>query len=172
MGFRTRYKYNPKADFIAKGGFARVFRAEDVMLERQVALKVYSAEASSKYDLISEIRKVVQLEHPNLCRYYDVALLQNTTAMGEEEELQVGVMEYLDGGDIKSYVKQHPQHLEKLLIDVLQGLFYLHQHQIIHRDLKPANILIKNTATGPVAKITDFGISKALAILLLNLQNY
>ena len=162
MDFRSRYKYNPKTDFIARGGFARVFKAEDVLLERQVALKVYSVETSGKYDLISEIRKVVQLEHPNLCRYYDVALLQNTTAMGEEEELQVGVMEYLDGGDIKSYVKQHPQHLHKLLVDVLQGLSYLHHHQIIHRDLKPANILIKNTPAGPVAKVTDFGISKSV----------
>ena len=162
MEFRSRYRYNPKTDFIAKGGFAGVFRAEDVLLGRQVALKVYSQEASSKYDLISEIRKVVQLEHANLCRYYDVALLENVTAMGEEEELQVGVLEYLDGGDIRSYVKQHPQHLHKLLIDVLQGLSYLHQHKIIHRDLKPANILIKNTPSGPVAKITDFGISKSV----------
>src|SRR5688572_20398695 len=101
MDFRTRYRYNPQTDFIDKGGFARVYKAFDTMLERQVALKVYSKEAADKYDLVHEAKKVVQLEHPNLCRYFDVALLKGVTAMGEEETLQVGVMEYLDGGNIK-----------------------------------------------------------------------
>ena len=160
MDFRSRYRYNTREDLIGKGGFAKVYKAFDSKLEMEVALKLYASEVSEKYDLISEIKKVVRLEHSNICRYFDYAVLSSTSGFGEEEELQVGVMEYLDGGDIRSYVKQHPQHLEKLFVDVLQGLSYLHQHRIIHRDLKPANILIRNTATGPVAKITDFGISK------------
>jgi serine/threonine protein kinase len=162
MDFRTRYQYNPKTDFIDKGGFARVFKAYDNMLDRQVALKVYSQGASSKYDLITEIKKVWHLEHPNLCRYYDVAILEGTTAIGEEEILQIGVMEYLDGGDIKRYLKDHPRYLSKLLTDVLQGLSFLHASGIIHRDLTPTNILIKKISSAPIAKITDFGISKVM----------
>ncbi len=162
MNFQERYKYNPDTDLIGKGGFSRVFKAHDVTLQREVALKVYSTSTSEKYDLVSEIRKVISFEHPNLCRYYDVAFLEGKTPMGETEKYQVGIMEYLDGGDLRTYVRQHPQHLNKLLKDVLEGLSYLHENGIIHRDLKPQNILIKNTPKGPVAKITDFGISKAL----------
>ncbi|QCR21553.1 serine/threonine-protein kinase [Pontibacter sp. SGAir0037] len=162
MDFRSRYKYNPKEDLLGKGGFSRVFKAVDVLLEREVALKVFNSEQSAKYDLITEIKKVIRFQHENLCRYYDVAILPTVTAFGEEEQVQVGVMEYLDGGDLKSYLSRHPQYLNKLLADVLQGLYYLHKKQIIHRDLKPQNILIKLEEDGPVAKITDFGISKAL----------
>ncbi len=72
-------------------------------------------------------------------------------------------MELLDGGNIQQHYneKKDSQLLIKLLIDVLNGLSYLHQNDIIHRDIKPGNILIKNTKNGPVAKITDFGISKS-----------
>ena len=160
MDFKERYQYNPKTDLLGKGGFARVFKAYDQILHRYVALKVFSVEVSGKYDLVSEIRKVITLENANLCRYYDVAFIEGVTVMGEEEKLQVGIMEYLDGGDLKSYCQRHPHQQQKLLTDVLKGLSFLHKRGIIHRDLKPANILIKNTEDGPVAKITDFGISK------------
>ncbi|MCU7549849.1 protein kinase [Chitinophagaceae bacterium LB-8] len=160
MEFRDRYQFDTKTDFIAKGGFAKVYKAYDTMMDRTVALKVYSHEVSSKYDLIADMKRGSKLDHPNLCRYYDVAVFKKETAFGEEETQQVGVMEYLDGGNIKDYHKAHPEHLLKLLIDVLQGLTYLHEHELIHRDIKPQNILIKNTSRGPVAKITDFGISK------------
>lgn len=162
MDFRSRYNYDPKTDFVNKGGFARVFKAYDNVLDRQVALKVYSQEASNKYDLIADMKRGSRLDHPNLCRYFDVAVLKGVTAMGEEETLQVGVMEFLDGGNIKQYIGEHPHCLTKLLLDVLQGLSYLHQSGIIHRDLTPANVLVKNTTAGPAAKITDFGISKVV----------
>jgi len=160
MDFKERYRYNPKTDLLGKGGFARVFRAHDEVLQRYVALKVFSVEVSEKYDLVSEIRKVIGFDQANLCRYYDVAFINGVTTMGEQERLQVGIMEYLDGGDLKSYCHAHPEQQLKLLTDVLKGLSFLHKKGIIHRDLKPANILIKNTEDGPVAKITDFGISK------------
>jgi len=161
MDFKTRYQYNPKTDLIGKGGFSKVFRAKDTsLLDRVVALKVFNSDVAGKYDIITEIKKVIDLDHQNICRYYDVEILNNTNAMGEEEHIQVGVLEYLDGGDLRTYVKNNPGQLSKLLIDVLAGLSYLHHQGIIHRDLKPANILVKNTPQGPIAKIIDFGISK------------
>src|SRR5687768_13958593 len=137
MDFRKRYVYNPKQDLLGKGGFSRVFKANDVLLEREVALKVFNPEQSAQYDLITEIKKVIKFQQENLCRYYDVAILENVNAFGEDEQVQVGVMEYLDGGELKSYLKKHPQYLNKLLCDVLKGLSYLHKRSIIHRDLKP-----------------------------------
>ncbi len=160
MTFQERYKYNPNTDLLGKGGFARVYKATDTVLDREVALKIFSTDTSQKYDLVSEIKKVIKLEHPNLCRYYDVAFVEFINAFGEEEKHQIGVLEYLDGGDLKSYCLKHPGQQIKLLTDVLHGLSFLHKRGIIHRDLKPANILIKNSEDGPLAKITDFGISK------------
>ncbi|MCU7549852.1 serine/threonine protein kinase [Chitinophagaceae bacterium LB-8] len=162
MEFRERYQYNTKTDFIAKGGFSRVYKAYDKKLGLTVALKVYSLGLPGKYDLTTEIRHMILLSHPNICRYFDGEVLKTVTALGEEEILQIGVMEYLDGGTIKSYVKSHPEHLSRLLKDVLRGLTYLHQNGIVHRDLNPPNILIAHTASGPIAKITDFNISKVI----------
>jgi serine/threonine protein kinase len=156
----SRYEYDPQTDLIGKGGFARVFKAHDTVLQRDVALKIYYAEDNNKYDLLAEIRKVIKFEHPNLCRYYDVAMLEGASPTGETLRYQVGIMEYVDGGDIKSFLQKNPSWRNKLLTDVIDGLEFLHRNGIIHRDLKPQNILVRNTINGPVAAITDFGISK------------
>ena len=163
MNFKDRYKYDPHTDLIGNGGFSRVFKAWDSILRRYVALKIFSAEASEKYDLINEISRVISLEHPNLCRYFDIAILDSTNALGEKVDIQVGIMDFLDGGDIRTFNKNNPGHLNKLLVDVLAGLSHLHRNGIVHRDIKPKNILVKNTSEGPVAKITDFGISKVIS---------
>jgi serine/threonine protein kinase len=162
MDFRARYQYNPKTDLIAKGGFAKVYKGYDTIRECIVALKFFKSDVSEKYNLLSEIKRVINFEHPNICRYYDVAVLQGENHLGEEERTEVGIMEYMESGDIRTYIKKFPQYRDKLLKDVLHGLAYLHANHLIHRDLKPNNILIKSTPIGPVAKITDFGISKAV----------
>ena len=138
MNFKERYNYNPKTDLIGKGGFSKVFKAKDTLLDRDVALKVFTSETAGKYDLIKEIQKVINLNHPNLCRYFDVAVLDNVTAFGEEEKVQIGVMEYLEAGDLRQYYSKHNDSLKKLLTDVLRGLAFLHKKRIIHRDFKPA----------------------------------
>lgn len=165
MHFKDRFTYHTKTDLLGIGGFARVFRATDNLLKRTVALKFFTNIDETKYNLINEISRSIALEHPNICRYYDAAILQGTNIHGDAEQTEVGIMEYLDGGNIKEYLQRNPQHLDKLLNDTLQGLYYLHTNEndtIIHRDIKPGNVLIKNTRQGPVAKITDFGISKTL----------
>lgn len=163
MDFHERYEFNPKTDFLGKGGFSKVYKAHDTLLQRTVALKFFtSSNLGDKYQVLNEIRKVIRFEHSNLCKYYDVALLSSTNIMGETERVEVGIMEYIDGGDFKTYTRKNPQHVEKLLIDILKGLAYLHKHKIAHRDLKPQNILIKTDDDEPVSKITDFGISKLI----------
>jgi|GEM_PF-1516799 len=159
----NRYEYNPRTGFIGKGGFSRVYKALDRKLDRWVALKLYkSGDATDRYSPFAEIRRVINLDHPNICRYLDIEEMEKENAFGEKEVMQTCVMELLDGGNLHEYYAAHPtdEVLKKLLTDVLKGLEYLHKNGIIHRDIKPANILIKEAYDGPVAKITDFGISK------------
>ncbi len=160
----NRYEYSPVSNLIGKGGFSRVYKAFDKKLNRWVALKVYkSNELSERYSPFAEIRRVINLDHGNICRYLDIEEMVNQNAFGEKETTQVCVMELMDGGNIAEYYQKNKDEkvLNKLIGDILKGLSYLHRNGIIHRDIKPANILIKETIEGPVAKITDFGISKA-----------
>jgi serine/threonine protein kinase len=163
MKLQSRYEYDPKLDLLGTGGFARVYRARDTLLDRQVALKVYKGSGPNNYSVLFEIKRAIQLEHPNLLRYHDVVLLEKDDGLGETEQLQIGVMEYANGGDLKAYARAHAGSpmLIKLLKQVLLGLEYLHGKGIIHRDLKAANILLVLDDKGePTAKISDFGISK------------
>jgi serine/threonine protein kinase len=159
----NRYEYNPRSGLIGKGGFSRVYKAFDKKLNRWVALKIYkTGEFSDRYSPIAEIRRVVNLDHPNICRYLDIEEIEKENAFGEKELTQICVMELLDRGNLLEYYSAHQTEgvLRRLLNDVLNGLAYLHRNGIIHRDIKPANILIRENQDGPVAKITDFGISK------------
>lgn len=159
----NRYEYNPQTDLIGKGGFSRVYKAFDNKFKRQLALKIYKTnEFSERYGPIAEIHRVIELDHPNIARYLDIDEVEKEDSFGQQETIQVCVMELLDGGNLAKYYNNNKDLtlFRKLLVDVLHGLSYLHKNGIIHRDIKPANILIKNTVEGPVAKITDFGISK------------
>ena len=172
--FFLRYEYDPQRALIGKGGFSRVYKAFDKKLDRWVALKFYkTGEYAEKYSPIAEIRRVINLDHPNICRYLDIEEIQKENAFGEKESTQVSVMELLDGGNLLEYYAAHPtkEVLRKLVGDVLRGLAYLHRNGIIHRDIKPANILIRETNEGPVAKITDFGVSKLSSTANTNSQS-
>jgi len=162
--FFNRYEYNPMTSLIGKGGFARVYKAFDKKLNRWVALKFYkNGDLSERCNPGAEVSRVINLDHPNICRYLDMEQLEKENVFGEKEISHVSVMELLDGGNLLEYCSVHPggEVFRKLLSDVLNGLAYLHKSGIIHRDIKPANILIRETPDGPVAKITDFGVSKA-----------
>jgi len=164
MTFQERYHYNPATDLLGKGGFARVYKAKDLLLDREVAIKVFNATDKGQYTVIEEIKKAIRLQHPNLLRYYDVAIVENTNPLGEQETIQIGVMELANAGDLKQFARNNPGSpvLFSLLQQVLSGLEYLHQKGIIHRDLKPQNILLTEEDGVLAAKISDFGISKNL----------
>ena len=68
-----RYNYDPKKDLIGKGGFSRVYKAWDTIGKIPVALKVYKAnEMTERYSPIAEIKRVIDLEHPNICKYLGI----------------------------------------------------------------------------------------------------
>lgn len=165
MEILNKYVYDPQLDLLGKGGFATVYKAYDKILEMPVALKFFHPqEQANKYTIINEIKKAITLSHPNIVKYYGVETLANRNLHGQEEDVQIGVMEFVQEGQLKTYMSQHPlttEQLKKLLIDVLEGLKYLHNEGMIHRDIKPQNILLgRDKQNRLVAKIADFGISK------------
>lgn len=144
---------------IGDGGMANVYLAHDMILDRDVAVKVLRLNFVNEDEFIRRFQREAQaatsLAHPNIVNIYDV---------GEEEHLYYIVMEYVDGMTLKQYIQQqHPIPIEKAL-DIMKQLTsavaHAHQNQIVHRDIKPQNILIDHEGN---VKITDFGIAMALS---------
>jgi serine/threonine-protein kinase len=123
---------------VGAGGMGEVYRARDPRFNRQVAIKASTALFSDRFE--REARATAALNHPNICRLYDVG----------PDYL---VMEYVDGGDLKG-----PLPLDQAIgvaRQIADALDAAHQRGIIHRDLKPRNI--KVTPDGTV-KVLDFGL--------------
>lgn len=143
---------------IGSGGMAKVYLASDLILERQVAVKLmaynfHNDEASIRR-FKREALSTTELTHPNIVNVVDV---------GEDDTPYI-VMEYVEGYDLKEFIKHHhPLPYRKtigIMTQILDAVEYAHNHNIIHRDLKPQNILIDHDEK---VKITDFGIAVALS---------
>lgn len=143
---------------IGSGGMAHVYLAEDLILERNVAVKLmqynfHNDEASIRR-FKREALSTTELTHQNIVNVVDV---------GEEDSPYI-VMEYVDGFDLKEFIRlNHPIPYKKsisIMSQILNAVEYAHNHNIIHRDLKPQNILIDHDEN---VKITDFGIAVALS---------
>jgi eukaryotic-like serine/threonine-protein kinase len=147
-------------DIIGGGGMGVVYRAEDLKLGRQVALKFLPEELAwdplTRRRFEREARAASSLDHPNICTIYEVE---------EHEEQPFLVMQLLDGETLRDRLAAESESkstlpLEESLhigIGVAQGLQAAHDKGVIHRDIKPANIFL--TTAGQV-KILDFGIAK------------
>ncbi len=144
---------------IGSGGMSDVYKAKDQILGRYVAIKVLKQEFSEDVNFVLKFRTEAQsaagLEHPNIVNIYDV---------GSENGLHYIVMEYVEGVTLKTYIEKKGRLTYKeavsIAIQVGRGMEAAHAKNIIHRDIKPQNILI---STEGKAKVTDFGIAKAVS---------
>ncbi|MBP6588468.1 MAG: protein kinase [Chitinophagaceae bacterium] len=167
MELFNKYVYDPRTDIIGKGGFATVYKAHDKILEIDVALKFFhTTDAATKYNITNEIKRVIRLSHPNIVKFYGIESITNTDIHGQEENIQIGIMELAVEGQVNAYLKYHQpddQTLAHILTGILEGLKYLHSQGIIHRDIKPQNILLaRDNNHNLIPKIADFGISKTV----------
>lgn len=140
---------------IGSGGMANVYLAFDHILERQVAIKFLRLDLDDETDSIRRFRReamsITELDHPNIVDVYDI---------GDKERENYIVMEYVDGKDLKTYIRDNhplsPQTYQAIMLQILDGVQCAHDHGIVHRDLKPQNIMVKADGT---VKIMDFGIA-------------
>lgn len=152
---------------VGSGGMANVFLAHDLILDRDVAVKVLRFDFLDDKAAIRRFQREAlassELVHPNIVGVYDV---------GEEDGRQYLVMEYVKGTDLKKYIQQnYPIPLENVVIimrQILAAISLAHEHRIIHRDLKPQNILMDEDGN---VKIADFGIAIALSETSLTQTN-
>ncbi|KRM56344.1 Stk1 family PASTA domain-containing Ser/Thr kinase [Lacticaseibacillus sharpeae] len=144
---------------LGEGGMANVYLAHDLILDRDVAVKVLRLDLQNDPDTLRRFRReamaTLELSHPNIVNIYDV---------GESNGQQYLVMEYVKGTDLKKYIALNfpipYARVIALMTQILSAVQTAHDHHIIHRDLKPQNILVDENGT---AKITDFGIAVALS---------
>jgi serine/threonine-protein kinase len=135
---------------------AQVYLAQDLLLDRPVALKVLFPELSVDRAFVERFRReakaAANLTHPNIVSIYD---------WGQGDHTYFIVMEYVDGPTLSSVLKQGPMEAARAAsigADVAAALEFAHRRGVIHRDVKPGNVLIDNTGR---VKVADFGIARA-----------
>ena len=144
------------------GGMGIVFKAQDLKLDRIVALKFlphyFSADEERKKRFIQEAKAASALDHPNICTIHEI----NST---EDGQIFIA-MSYYEGETLKQRIEQGPLSMEDALditIQMAEGLSNAHEKGILHRDIKPGNIIITKDGT---VKIVDFGIAKIAGLTM------
>ncbi len=141
---------------IGMGGMAVVFRAEDLLMRRIVAVKILKDDIArdevSVKRFINESKAVSMLSHPNIVTIYDVSVRSDAKYI---------VMEYIEGITLKNYMtKKGKLEFREIIMyteQVLRALEHAHQKGIVHRDIKPQNIMLLKNG---IIKVMDFGIAK------------
>jgi serine/threonine protein kinase len=158
---------------VGEGGFAVVYRACQVALERRVALKVLKAppgldDAATAHfgeRFAAEAKTIANLKHPYIVSVYDFGV----SRMASGELAPWMALEWLDGATLESDLdRRHgaggrpAAEAVPLLRPVIEALAYAHRWGVVHRDIKPANMMSVATETGQVLRMLDFGIAKIM----------
>lgn len=158
--FADRYEMG---ELVGIGGMSEVHLARDLLLQRDVAIKVLHADLAKDPGVNARFRREAQktasLNHPAIAAIYDTGEVDTPTG-----PLLYIVMEYVDGLTLRDVVRNRgamtPRRAVAVTADVCEALEVSHQHGIIHRDVKPANIMVSKLGA---VKVVDFGIARALA---------
>src|SRR3954469_23565227 len=147
--FAGRYRMIAR---VGRGGMGDVWRADDLILEAPVALKLmHSASPSDRNRILQEVRLARTITHPAVCRAFDV---------GEAGETMFFSMEFVQGEDLAALLKRTGRLASERVLEIAHqlcaGLAAAHAEGVLHRDLKPANVLIDQDGR---VRITDFGIA-------------
>lgn len=148
-----RYKI---LELVGVGGMACVLRAQDLVMNRTVAIKIlndeYNGNEQAEHRFIDESKAVAMLSHKNIVSIYDVAIYP---------DIKYIVMEYLDGITLREYLDNKGALPWKeaciYILQVLRALEHAHSKGVIHRDIKPQNIILQKNGE---IKVMDFGIAK------------
>ena len=154
---------------LGEGGMANVYLANDILLNREVAIKMLRGELSNEDKFIKRFQREAlalsssSISHPNIVQMYD---------LGEENNNHYIVMEYVRGNTLKHLLNKRG-HLTlteavDIMLQLTEGISHAHKSYIIHRDLKPQNIMIEDNG---LVKIADFGIAIALNAAQLTQTN-
>jgi serine/threonine-protein kinase len=139
---------------LGTGGMGVVYRAMDLLLEREVAIKRLRSEYAASPSVLERFRKEAQLQaklnHPNIAQLY--------TLLQDGDTLCI-VMEFIDGTVLRNFMPMPWESAVPVTLQVLEALDYAHRRGVLHRDIKPENIVIDREGT---VKVMDFGIAHAL----------
>ncbi|WP_166789654.1 serine/threonine-protein kinase [Cryobacterium fucosi] len=149
---------------IGRGGLGTVYRARDESLGRDVAVKIFDANATDEVDVQvqeNEVNLLAALSHHSLVTLFDAGV--DRTDPGRPRIFFV--MDLVEGSDLKARLEQgalSTRQIAQIGYDLAEGIEYLHHRGVVHRDIKPANILLadySDDGTRERAKLTDFGVA-------------
>ncbi len=141
-------------ELIGQGGMGAVWRAKDIILGREVALKILDTEAAANPERLTmferEARAIAALNHPNIVTIFEI---------DRANDLHFIVMEFIRGGSLEKLISPGGLALEKILdvaVSMTEAINAAHKQGITHRDLKPSNIMMSETVR---VKVVDFGLA-------------
>lgn len=142
---------------IGRGGMGEVYRARNLLLNREVAIKILpksllQTDPGSHQRFVQEAKATAALDHPYIATIFEI---------GEEHGVTFIAMELIRGEELADLLEKGPLDVEQTLkfaTEIVEGLAFAHEMGIVHRDLKPSNVMVKSG--GLHIKIIDFGLAK------------